>query len=214
MSSKKRIIEESDEGDSPMKRTRVDDKAAAAKDDSDDDIPISQLVKKSMEEKKAALQREDSDDSDDDIPIAELIKRKMEAEKAKVKSPSAKAPPKSASSKPSTKTEPKKSAVTSSTKSSSRGPSKSACKGDAHRTATVTDSYYTTAKGRLTQKLLVRWWYVITWPDPQDVSDPPPPGYEALEGFPGVFVSTAVRNESSFCHMSRGYVKGLYALYA
>ena len=44
----------------------------------------------------------------------------------------------------------------------------------------------------IAQRLLCRWWYAIDWPRIQDIAAPPP-GYEALEGFMGVFASTRVR---------------------
>ena len=49
--------------------------------------------------------------------------------------------------------------------------------------------YYSCRKGFIAQKLLVRWWYAIDWP-PADLMPTPKPGYETLEGFPGVFIST------------------------
>ena len=51
--------------------------------------------------------------------------------------------------------------------------------------------FYETNKGFLAQKLLRRWWYSIEWPK-QDELGAPPPGYEHLDGFRGVFVSTRV----------------------
>ena len=41
------------------------------------------------------------------------------------------------------------------------------------------------------QRLLCRWWYAIEWPKLDEIGIPPP-GYEALEGYVGVFVSTRV----------------------
>jgi hypothetical protein len=49
--------------------------------------------------------------------------------------------------------------------------------------------FYETKKGNIAQKLLCRWWYAIDWPKLEDI-EKPPPGYEILEGFMGVFVST------------------------
>jgi hypothetical protein len=39
--------------------------------------------------------------------------------------------------------------------------------------------------------LLCRWWYAIDWPKIEEIGVPPP-GYESLDGFVGVFVSTRV----------------------
>ena len=55
-----------------------------------------------------------------------------------------------------------------------------------------TEFYNDTDKGKLVQRLMVRWWYAITWPNPEEIGLPPA-GYEALEGFPGVFICTRVR---------------------
>jgi hypothetical protein len=52
------------------------------------------------------------------------------------------------------------------------------------------DDYYSCKKGKLIQSLLVRWWYAMEWPRKEDLEAAPPAGYEAMEGFPGVFVST------------------------
>jgi hypothetical protein len=46
------------------------------------------------------------------------------------------------------------------------------------------------AKGLLIQRLLCRWWYAMTWPDPAQLPSQPPAGYDSLEGFPGVYVRT------------------------
>lgn len=48
-----------------------------------------------------------------------------------------------------------------------------------------------TSKGEMVQKLLCRWWYAMEWPAKEDVK-PAPPSYEALEGYPGVFVCVEV----------------------
>lgn len=45
------------------------------------------------------------------------------------------------------------------------------------------------------QKLLCRWWYAIEWPAKEDLR-PVPPLYEALEGYPGVFICVEVRDVS------------------
>lgn len=48
------------------------------------------------------------------------------------------------------------------------------------------------SQGEMIQKLLCRWWYAIEWPAKEDLK-PAPPSYEALEGFPGVFICVEVR---------------------
>ena len=60
--------------------------------------------------------------------------------------------------------------------------------------------YEESSKGKLVQALLIRWWYAITWPASGDIGSPPA-GYEALDGFKGVFVSTRVSNHKFSFHM-------------
>jgi hypothetical protein len=105
-------------------------------------------------------------ESDDDMPISELMKRKSKPDE-----PAAK------------KVKPEKII-----EKEERKP----------RTTAVADykappgfgmDFYETKKGTIAQKLLCRWWYAIDWPKLADI-EKPPPGYEILEGFMGVFVST------------------------
>lgn len=111
-------------------------------------------------------------DSDDDLPISELIKKRKRLEAAK----SAAAP--RIVKAPTIKPERKASNTTTPKSSNSSSGNKSA-------------DFYGTLKGQLVQGLLVRWWYAMEWPKPEDIGEPPA-GYEALDGFPGVFISTRV----------------------
>lgn len=43
----------------------------------------------------------------------------------------------------------------------------------------------------MVQKLLCRWWYAMEWPAKEDLR-PAPVSYEALEGYPGVFICVEV----------------------
>ena len=45
-------------------------------------------------------------------------------------------------------------------------------------------------KGKLIQNLLCRWWYAITWPNASSIPKEPPTYYDAMDGFPGVFICT------------------------
>jgi len=112
-------------------------------------------------------------DSDDDLPISDLIKKR----KAKQQSES------NATIKPPLK----KPATTSTKKESSFRTSSSSS------ISTTTAYYEETDKGLLVQRLLQRWWYAHEWPAEGDIAIPPT-GYEALDGFKGVFIST--RNDS------------------
>ncbi len=116
-------------------------------------------------------------DSDDDLPISELIKKRKRQEQA--------ANDQSKVTKDKVKIEQKKAkpaenkAAQSQSSSRSNGSNKSA------------KFYDETKKGFLIQKFLVRWWYAVQWPKPEDI-ETPPAGYEALDGFTGVFISTRV----------------------
>lgn len=48
------------------------------------------------------------------------------------------------------------------------------------------------SQGEMVQKLLCRWWYAMEWPAKEDLK-PAPPSFEALEGYPGVFICVEVR---------------------
>lgn len=146
--------------------------------DSDDNIPLSVLLarakaqreteeKSKNAEKGNRKRKADDSDSDDDVPIAKLVKKKQteSAEKSK-------------EAKPKTEKKAAKPAASQSTQRATVGNASS-------------EFYEGCDKGRLVQSLLIRWWYAITWPLPSDIGVPPA-GYEALVGFPGVFVSTQV----------------------
>ena len=47
----------------------------------------------------------------------------------------------------------------------------------------------------MVQKLLCRWWYAMEWPAKEDLR-PAPVSYEALEGYPGVFICVEVSEGS------------------
>lgn len=125
------------------------------------------------EDEDDAEEEADKDsDSDDDLPIAELIKKRKKV----------------VSSKRKVAKEPRvreKRPRLSDVKPSAKGNSKSSI------------FYSSTEKGKLVQQFLIRWWYAVEWPSPDDIARPPA-GYEPLEGFPGVFVSTRVRNYDIF----------------
>lgn len=137
-------------------------KAELAASDSDDDKPLASLI-----QKRKALQQANSSSSDN---AAKKVKTEPTSSTTKVKVKEEKA--KEVKSEKETTTKPKSS-------SSSSGSRKSA------------EFYETTEKGEMVQKLLCRWWYAIEWPKAEDIP-PPPEGYESLDGFFGVFISTRV----------------------
>lgn len=126
-------------------------------------------------------------DSDDDLPIAELIKKRKKIEAAKV----AAAVKKTAVEKPKA---PAASSNNASTKSTS-APRSSSQSSSGNKAA---DFYTETLKGQLVQSFLVRWWYAMEWPKMEEIGEPPA-GYESLDGFPGVFISTRVSLLQSLC---------------
>ncbi|RYY81998.1 hypothetical protein EON63_14270 [archaeon] len=134
--------------------------------DSDDDKPIIALIKKRVQDTKPVVKAEKNDEK----PAKK--QRTDDKPVSKVKGDVKKVKD--------TKTE-----ITSKSKSASSSGSAASL---AKRT---TDFYEDTDKGMLVQRLLVRWWYSIEWPIKEEIGTAPE-GYESLEGFPGVFISTKV----------------------
>jgi len=137
--------------------------------DSDDDRPISDLIKKRTrareiidEEVKAKKRKPDNsiDIDDDDKPISKLTNKKAKLEHSEVGKVDEK--------------QNKEKRESSSKKSTN---------------SLATEFYSDTTKGMLVQRFLVRWWYSMEWPQIDDIGTPPA-GYEPLEGFIGVFIST------------------------
>jgi hypothetical protein len=115
-------------------------------------------------------------DSDDDLPISELIKKRKRLEEAKLATLAA---AKKATAEKKSGDKPERAAAPRNSSSSSSSGNKAA------------DFYTDTLKGQLVQNFLVRWWYAMDWPKPEDIGEAPS-GYETLDGFPGVFISTRV----------------------
>mmetsp|Transcript_22616 Transcript_22616/g.45945 ORF Transcript_22616/g.45945 Transcript_22616/m.45945 type:complete len:286 (+) Transcript_22616:125-982(+) len=132
-------------------------------------------------------EEEDDDSDEDDIPLAAL-KSPAPAKKKK-------AAAKKTNKKSKAKTTPaKKKKVTkkmSATKSNSASSSNSSTANNADYSSPSFALYGTESiKGKLIQNLLCRWWYAITWPDPSAVPKVPPTNYDAMDGFPGVYICT------------------------
>lgn len=131
----------------------------------------------------------DSDDSDD-IPLSKL---KSPPKKKAAKKPAAKSKATKA------KAAPKKKAT--SAKKKKPAAKKAASKPSAASSAYVsasTELYANCDKGKLIQSLLARWWYVYTWPEPSTIPSSTPKGYDALDGFPGVYICTSGENVGKF----------------
>lgn len=175
---------------------------------SDDDKPIAQLAAaRAISIPKAAVRTAPApakrpaaaiDSDNDDVPLAVLMKRKLDAvQKAAVKVPSKvikTAPPAkkakidTGSKNPSRKVNEKKSKNKKKSGSSSRSSSVPAAS-----QSTRVSAFYESDKGTVVQALMIRWWYAIQWPE-LDTNAVSPPGYESLDGFPGVFVGTRLDN--------------------
>jgi hypothetical protein len=180
-------------------------------DDDSDDEPLAALKtddsgrKKRSATKSAPSYNEDDDDddddqseesSDDDVPLSSLAtkptspavakKKKKPAvvkngtKKAKKSSPTTKKKKKSATA---TAAVPKKENAVSTTSSSSS--SKNYEWASAALYGTSCD------KGLLIQRLLCRWWYAYEWPAANSIPTKNPANYDALDGFPGVYICTA-----------------------
>ena len=134
----------------------------------------------------------DSDDSDD-IPLSALKSppsKKKAANKPAAKSKATK-----------TKAAPKKKATSAKKKKKStttkKTTSKPAAAPSSSYVSASTELYAKCDKGKLIQSLLARWWYVYTWPDPAALKATPK-GYDALAGFPGVYICTSGGNVGKF----------------
>lgn len=172
----------------------------------------------------------DDDDEEDDIPIAELMRRK--AASSSVLAVTVKPSPSKSVQPPIKMKHPKEVHVKEEKKDKKEKKEKkdrdrdrerdrdrhSSKHEDRHKSSTSSSSrpssggnaaktksgiiYEESTKGALVQKLLVRWWYAIEWPKAGEVEDAPA-GFEALDGFPGVFVSTRVRIYATFTSICR-----------
>ena len=176
-----------------------------------------------MSDKKRSLEATtDVSDSDDDMPIAEFVKKRIRKETAAaVKKENSS---KSNDNKKSEKSLNKATKITAKATKTIKTVTKEKNDDDddddddevaappARSKITSTDSaiissksmkdyigrgfYENSLKGKLVQCLLRRWWYAYEWPEPKDIP-PVPTGYQALDGFPGVFISTRVSLHTS-----------------
>ena len=128
----------------------------------------------------------DDDDSDDDIPLSQLAGKKQSSSNGSTKNgQKKKAAPAPAKKKTKAAASPKRPPQTSSS-STSAASSKKYDYPSAALYQTECD------KGLLIQRLLCRWWYAYEWPT--NARTEPPPNYDRLDGFPGVFVCTSGDN--------------------
>uniref|UniRef100_A0A6U3Q806 Uncharacterized protein n=1 Tax=Ditylum brightwellii TaxID=49249 RepID=A0A6U3Q806_9STRA len=136
-------------------------------------------------------------DSDDDVPLSALksVKSPTKKKKSTSSSSSSSSKKKKTPAKEKTvakkKTPTKKKAPTPKKKAASNGMSKSKSASSGDLVTVSSELYSKSEKGRLINALLCRWWYAMTWPNPKTTPSSPPAGYDALDGFPGVFVCTS-----------------------
>eukprot|EP00584_Thalassiosira_punctigera_P019372 CAMPEP_0172554108 /NCGR_PEP_ID=MMETSP1067-20121228/53200_1 /TAXON_ID=265564 ORGANISM="Thalassiosira punctigera, Strain Tpunct2005C2" /NCGR_SAMPLE_ID=MMETSP1067 /ASSEMBLY_ACC=CAM_ASM_000444 /LENGTH=285 /DNA_ID=CAMNT_0013342417 /DNA_START=116 /DNA_END=973 /DNA_ORIENTATION=- len=198
---------------------------------SSEDLPLSALGKKdeyeSSDEAEAGFDDEDEDeesggeeydssdfidddevddenddgeysDSSDDAPLTSLKSKKApkqaKTKPAKKSSSSKKAAPKK---KAAVSAKKKKSASTKKTSKAKQSLSSSA----SNYLCASGELYSQCDKGKLIQSLLARWWYAYEWPDPKAIPASTPKGYDALDGFPGVFICTQGSNVGKFLDM-------------
>lgn len=157
-----------------LKTTNGNKKAAM---DGDDESPRKKRASKGAV-CYAADDDDDSDDSEEDVPLAALKEspnKKKNGNKKKITPAKKKAK--------TTTTTKKKAPSTAASKSSSSSS-------DDLNLASFALYGSGCDKGKLIQILLCRWWYAITWPDPATLPEKPPKRYDALDGFPGVYVCT------------------------
>lgn len=141
-----------------------------------------------------------SSDSSEDVPLSKLKspKKKKAAAKSPAKKKAAssakKAPAKKATkakTKTDTKAKKKKSAAKKSSGKKSPVPSgKSSSSANRPNLPSFALNDNELDKGLLIQRFLCRWWYAVEWPDPSTLPASPPAGYDALNGFPGVYICT------------------------
>lgn len=129
-------------------------------------------VNKDAEKKKPDSAAKDDSDSEDDMPFVEIIKKREREAKDNGDENSKKKKKTSEDAKNRLPAAPK-----SQPKNGAGGVS--------------TQFYEECSKGTLVQTFIVRWWYAIEWPIKANIPEPPK-GFESLDGYPGVFVSTQV----------------------
>jgi len=187
----KLMSQESSAADEDESSSSEEEEEAEFQDD-DGDEDFEEDASSEEDEEDGDFVEEES--SDDDVPLSKLKSpKKQKPKKAKAKA-KAKTPPAkkktTAKKKIDTKAKKKKKKATpkkaakrsSSTASSSKKPSASA------PNLPCFALYDNVDKGLLIQRLLCRWWYATSWPNPADLPTSPPKGYDSLDGFPGVYV--------------------------
>jgi len=171
--------------------------------ESSDDVPMSSLRNGSTESTGSPTRRKRSqvnyadddndeddefdDDDEDDVPLSALA---SPSTKKKKKTNGKETP--NGKKKKATPAKKKTSSVKKKAPSSTASVSSAKNSGSSSNFKTASAALYGSEcqKGMLIQRLLCRWWYAIEWPDPAAIPNEPPPNYDPLDGFPGVYVCT------------------------
>ena len=182
--SEEEFVEEEDSDDEPLSKLKANGKKSNQSDseegeepddDDDEDDAWEDEGTGSSKKRKPAEETDDSDD--DDIPLSALASNKK---------------PKNGTKKVATPSKAKKvtkKASKTKTKTKAKTPTKKESN-DSYQSASAALYGSECKKGLLIQRLLCRWWFGIAWPDPATLPDEPPLNYDALDGFPGVYVCT------------------------
>ena len=139
-------------------------------------------------------------DSSDDAPLSSLKspqkKASTKAKPAKKSTSAKKAAPKKKETKSTKKKSPTPKKKSTMTKKASKATASSSA--STNYLCASSELYSKCDKGKLIQSLLVRWWYSYQWPDPTTLPASTPKGYDALDGFPGVYICTQGSNVGKF----------------
>lgn len=161
-------------------------------DDGDDDDDEEAFEDGGDDDQEDEEEDDDDDEDDDDVPLSSLKSPSPAKKKPAATKSSANGTKKAKSStKAASATKKKKTATSSSASKSTNGTAAGSSSSSTDYSSPSFALYGTESKkGELIQKLLCRWWYAITWPDPAALLDKPPPNCDAMDGFPGVYVCT------------------------
>ena len=132
----------------------------------------------------------DSDD-DDDVPLSAMKSKKEKTppkKKPKKESKSKAKPAKKAKSSAKKEAPKKKASAKKKKKSTNTTTKKSSTIGGGNWLCASGELYSQCDKGKLIQEVLKRWWHAYEWPDPKDLPATTPKGYDALDGFPGMYI--------------------------
>jgi hypothetical protein len=141
---------------------------------------------------------ESDDDDDDDVPLASLLpgnkKKNANSDVKKKKNGVKETTPLSKKKKPSNDISSKNGSSTKKMKKPNEVTPSSSGRSSSKSYDWASAALYGTEceKGLLIQRILCRWWYAYKWPDPVKIPKKPPANYDALDGFPGVYVCTNI----------------------